>query len=79
MKIFEDIWIKICIEYETERLKNYFSFKDSINSVYGSCIVYKLTFPSDSNHQYIDETKQKLSVRIKKYKIKLIEHIFKQI
>ena len=77
--MFEDIVIEIHIVYNTQKVGNYFSLKDSINHMYQSCLVYKFTCPGDLNNQCIGETERQFFVRIKEYVAPTNNAVFKHI
>ena len=77
--ILEEIGVKIRIAFKTEKVGKYFSLKDSTNSMYLSCLVYKFTCPGDLNNQYIGETERQLFVRVKEHTTPTNSAVFKHI
>ena len=77
--MFEGIGVKVRFAYNTEKVRKYFSLKDSICRLYQSCLVYKSTCPGDLNNQYIGETERQLFVRIKEHVTPTNNAVFKHI
>ena len=77
--MFEEIGVKTCIVYKTQKVGKYFSLKGSTNCVYQSCFVYKFTCPVDLNNQFISETEKQLFVRIKEHVNPSYSAVFKHI
>ena len=77
--VFESIGVKVRITYRSEKVGKYFSLKDSISSLYQSCLVYKFMCPGDLNNQYIGETERQLFVRIKEHVTPTNSAVFKHI
>ena len=65
--------------YNTQKIRNNFSLKDSVNDMYQSCVVYKFKCPGDLDNQYIGETERQLFVRIKEHATPSNSAVFKHI